>query len=504
MDSPSHLETDLLVIGGGINGVGIAADAAGRGLSVILCEKGDLAQGTSSASTKLIHGGLRYLENYDFLLVRQALHEREILLKSAPYLIRPITFVLPHEKHLRPVWMIQLGLFLYDHLAHRAVLPASKKINLKKSIEGIALQPEFNTAFIYSDCRTDDARLVVTNALAAQQHGAHIFTRTKCLHAERYQGKWRVACVDQMTQKQFTIVASAIVNATGPWANQILTEVFQIHSPSRLHLIKGSHIVVPKLYDGEHAYILQQSDQRIIFVIPYQENFSLIGTTELNYHDSLDTVTISREEIDYLIRATAKYFTHKIIPEDVIWSYSGVRPLYGDPKNGPSAISREYHLEVVDDNHQAPLLTVFGGKLTTYRTLAEHALKLLKPYFPRMGNAWTAHALLPGGDTQTLELKKFIEQLQKQYQWLPASLIARFAKSYGTLTHQILKGATQVQDLGKEFGAGLYEKEIIYLIEHEWAITLDDILWRRSKLGLFLTNLEKKQLGDYLAKINMR
>ena len=391
-----HYETDLLIIGGGINGTGIAADAAGRGLSVMLCEQGDLASATSSASTKLIHGGLRYLEQFEFKLVHDALKEREILLKKAPHLIHPLAFILPYKKQLRPAWLLQIGLFFYDHLARRLTLPRSQKLNLRQSIEGKPLKKEYETGFRYYDCFCDDARLVIANAQAARDHGATIVTRTRCINTARHKDSWQVELEDLQNNTKITVSAKAVINATGPWVNQTLKTIFDLKPASEIQLVKGSHIVVPKLYDGDHAYILQASDQRVVFTIPFQQQFTLVGTTDVALHHDPTTAKITEEEITYLCQVVNDYFHSAIDPNKIIWSYAGVRPLYGLSSTTPSKISRDYHFEMIDHDHQTPLLSIYGGKITTFRTLAEHALEKLKPYFSNMKESWTATAVLPG------------------------------------------------------------------------------------------------------------
>ncbi|MCB1827232.1 MAG: glycerol-3-phosphate dehydrogenase [Coxiellaceae bacterium] len=489
---------DLLVIGGGINGCAIASDAAGRGLSVILCEKDDLASATSSRSSKLIHGGLRYLEQYDFKLVRHALKEREILMKKAPFLIRPIEFVIPHNKHLRPVFLIRLGLFLYDFLYPKRSLSRSKKLNLQKEPEGYPLKDEYKTGFRYADCWTDDARLVVLNAMSAREHGARILTRTECQSAKRIDDHWLVECYDKLRQQRMTLKARTIVNAAGPWVADIINDV--IHTPvqSGVRLVQGSHFIVKKLYEGDQAYTLQNPDGRVVFAIPYKQNFTLIGTTDTPYNGDADQASINDTEINYLCEITNQYFKKQIKKDDVIWSYSGVRALYDDHAKDPSKIKRDAHVEVSDQNGQLALVSIFGGKITTHRVLAEDVLHHLKPYFPNMGNDWTEHEKLPGGDCDGLSFSEFIKKLQNQYHWLPTETIHRYAKQYGSLCHAFLKDCQRIKDLGKHFGADLYEKEVLYLIKNEWAQTAEDILWRRTKLGLFLNSTEIELLKNYL------
>lgn len=491
---------DLFVIGGGINGCGIAADAAGRGLSVFLCEQHDLASGTSWTSSKLIHGGLRYLEYYEFKLVHEALKEREILLRKAPHLIQALRFVLPHHKHLRPVWMIRIGLFLYDHLAGRKQLKKSEHINLRKHLAGQSLKTEFKNGFIYSDCRVDDARLVITNALDAQAHGAHIRTRTRCTAVHREKDYWSITL--QGPQGSETVFAKAIVNAAGPWVADVIQNVLNVSSHCAVKWVKGSHFIIPKLYEGAHAYILQNQDKRIVFAIPYDftdsetNRYTLIGTTDVDYHGDLNHISISNEEAVYLCELINEYFQRAITPEDIIWSYAGVRPLYDDQSGNPSATTREYHFELDDAQGTLPVLSIFGGKITTYRMLAEHALQKLSPYFKDLKKPWTAHAILPGGDISSVT--EYSRTLKKSFAFLSDETLYRFAHSYGSRTLLFLSGCTQLSDLGLHFGADLYEKEVRYLIEHEWADDAFGIVWLRSKLGLHLSAEEITRLDQFV------
>lgn len=493
------MNVDLLVIGGGINGAGIAADAAGRGLSVALCEKDDLANATSWKSSKLIHGGLRYLEYYDFNLVRKALREREILLRKAPHLIQPLEFIMPYVKQIRPAWLIRIGLFLYDHLSKRHILPSSKRLNLSKDKVGIPLKKTFQTGFSYYDCYGDDSRLVVVNVMQAKELGAKIFTHTEFISAQREQAGWNVLLRDKMSQQDFSISAKAIVNAAGPWVDQVVRGEANVKTKHHISLVKGSHIVVPKLYPENHAYILQNDDKRIIFVIPFAEKYSLIGTTDVAYSGDLDTVEISPAEITYLLESINHYFAQRIKAEDIIWSYAGVRPLQREEDaNNPSAITRDFTLELNNENGQAPALNIFGGKLTTYRELAEEAVNLLKPFFPNMGPAWTAQKPLPGGSIPEANFKKFLAAIAGKYSWIPADLLKHYAKNYGSLIHVLLENAHTLKDLGQHFGANLYQLEVEYLIKYEWAKSADDILWRRTKFGLGFSADEKEKLNQFL------
>jgi glycerol-3-phosphate dehydrogenase len=474
---------DLLIVGGGINGAGIARDAAGRGLSVLLVEQSDLASATSSASSKLIHGGLRYLEQYEFRLVREALAEREVLLSLAPHIAWPLTFVLPHDASLRPTWMIRAGLFLYDHLAPRSRLPGSRGLDLTRDPAGQALRASYTRGFAYSDAWVDDSRLVVLNALDAQERGAAVRTRCRFLHARPDEGVWS-AVVQGKTGAPATVRARVIVNAAGPWVDQVLRTGFRRAGPANIRLVKGSHIVVPRLHDGEHAYILQNPDRRIVFVIPYEQAFTLIGTTDVLYEDDPAKVAIGASETQYLCEAVNRFLAKPVSPEDVVWSYAGVRPLYNDAAANPSAMTRDYVFDVQAGEGQPPVLSIFGGKITTYRRLAEHALEKLKPHLPAMRPAWTGRAPLPGGDMPGGDFDAFLTDLARRKPWLPPSLARRLARAYGTRVEQLLGGAGALSDLGEDLGAGLTEREVDYLVETEWAETAEDVLWRRSKLGL--------------------
>ncbi|HEX8665727.1 MAG TPA: glycerol-3-phosphate dehydrogenase [Beijerinckiaceae bacterium] len=474
---------DLLVVGGGINGAGIARDAAGRGLKVLLVEKGDLAGATSSASSKLIHGGLRYLELYEFRLVREALAEREVLLSIAPHIAWPLTFVLPHDASLRPAWMIRAGLFLYDHLARRAKLAGSRGLDLRRDPAGAALRPEYVRGFSYSDAWVDDARLVVLNALDASERGATVRTRCRFVKAEPADGLWR-AVVQPEGGPPETVTARVLVNAAGPWVDEVLRSGLGRAGPRNLRLVKGSHIVVPRLYEGEHAYILQNPDRRIVFVIPYEGRFSLIGTTDLFYEGDPADVAITPQETAYLCEAASRFLAKAVTPADVVWSYSGVRPLYDDASGNPSAMTRDYVFDVEGGDGRPPVLSVFGGKITTYRRLAEHAMEKLASFLPGLKPAWTAGAPLPGGDFPGADFDAYLAELRRARPWLPPDLARRLGRAYGTRAERVLGGAASLADLGEDLGAGLTEREASYLVETEWARTPDDILWRRSKLGL--------------------
>ncbi|WP_017937696.1 glycerol-3-phosphate dehydrogenase [Zestomonas thermotolerans] len=485
---------DLAVIGGGINGVGIAADAAGRGLSVFLCEQHDLAAHTSSASSKLIHGGLRYLEHGELRLVREALAEREVLLAKAPHLVHPLRFVLPHRPHLRPAWLIRAGLFLYDHLGRRERLPASQALRFGADSP---LRAEIRRGFAYSDCAVDDARLVVLNAVAAREQGAHIHPRTRCVSARRRKGLWHLH-LERADGSLYSVRARVLVNAAGPWVARLFEEVLKQPSPCPLRLVQGSHLLVPRLYPGDEAYILQNEDRRIVFVIPYLQHFSLIGTTDRDFQGDPARVRISEEEIDYLLQVVNAHFRKQTSRADIRHSFSGVRPLGDEQTGDPAALSRDYRLVLDAAGGEAPLLSVFGGKLTTYRKLAEAALELLAPSFPGLRPAWTAQTPLPGGE-QLEDPRQLAESLCQRHPWLPAELALRWAQAYGSRCWRLLEGVGREEDLGEHLGGGLYAREVDYLCHEEWAREAEDILWRRSKLGLFLDAEQQARLRRYLA-----
>jgi glycerol-3-phosphate dehydrogenase len=484
---------DVVVIGGGINGVGIANDAAGRGLKVLLCEKNDLASSTSSNSSKLIHGGLRYLEHYEFRLVRESLAEREILIKNAHHIIWPLRFILPHRPHLRPRWMILAGLFLYDHLSKLTTLKKSRGVTFKPDNP---LVSDIKKGFEYSDAWVDDSRLVVLNAMSARNNGARICTQHKCIKAVRENDHWLINLQDNISGDILTIKSKVLVNASGPWVADLFSTIIDVKAPQNIRLIKGSHIVVPKIHDGDKAYILQNEDQRIVFIIPYEGDFSLIGTTDVEIKQDPSSVKISDEEIDYLVDITNKNFKHKICREDVVHTYSGVRPLLDDESSQAQAITRDYTLEIDNQNNAPPLLSVFGGKITTYRKLAEAAVDKITPFFENIGPSWTKSTPLIGGDF--ISHKILSEELAEQYSWLDKALIERYVRSYGTLTYQLLSSCHSTKDMGNNFGAGLYECEVRYLIDAEWAHTAEDILWRRTKLGLRLTSSEQSKLSNFI------
>lgn len=486
---------DICIIGGGINGVGIARDAAGRGLRVLVCEQNDLASATSSASSKLIHGGLRYLEHYEFRLVREALSERETLLNIAPHLVQPLRFVLPHEPHLRPAWMIRCGLFLYDHLAKRSDrLPRSEKIELDpQSNYGQALKPQFTKGFIYSDCQVDDSRLVVLNAMSARQHGAMILTRSRCTSINHDGKTWAIK-IEQANGLVQTAQAKILINAAGPWVAEVEKHIHATNEASKLRLVKGSHIVVPKFYPGDHAYILQNKDKRIVFATPYRHNFAMIGTTDIDYQGNPSDVAIDDDEIDYLLTLINAYFNEPLTRADIVSSWSGVRPLYNDRTGSASSVTRDYVFDLSGGNGQQPvLLSIYGGKITTYRRLAEHTLEQLAP-FTGKSKAWTASEVLPGGSIDSAE--NYAQQLVQQYGWLNEVLALRYTKAYGNLANAFI--SANHQEMGQNFGHDLYASEVNWLIEQEWAKSVDDILWRRTRLGLLFSPEQKEQLSAYV------
>jgi len=501
LNQPLPGEVDVLVVGGGINGAGIARDLAGRGVHVLVCEKDDLAQHTSSASTKLIHGGLRYLEYYEFSLVRKALAEREVLLKGAPHIMWPLRFVMPHDASMRPVWMIRAGLFLYDHLAKREVLAGSRTVSLREHPAGAPLKPQYTRGFVYSDGWVDDARLVVLNARDAADRGATVLTRWRCTDAQRGDSTWRVT-LQADDGRTHTLNARALVNAAGPWAAQFLAEGTHAPRAKSLRLVKGSHIVVKKLFDHDHAYIFQNPDRRIIFAIPYQDGeFTLIGTTDVEHHGAIGEARIDDSEIAYLCEQASRYFAKPVAPADVVWTYSGVRPLLDDESGDPSAVTRDYLLDL--DTLQAPLLSVWGGKITTFRKLAEEAADMLAPSLGSTQGAWTRAAFLPGGDLSRwigapkrpdTDIRRFTQALSSRHPQIDPTLLARFARDYGSRVERLL-----ADGLGAEVVPGLHESELRYLHQHEWARCADDVLWRRTKLGLHLSAEQRDTVARWCA-----
>ncbi|ALI54354.1 glycerol-3-phosphate dehydrogenase [Celeribacter marinus] len=488
---------DLFVIGGGINGAGIARDAAGRGLSVVLCEKDDLAEGTSSRSGKLVHGGLRYLEYYEFRLVREALIEREVLMNAAPHIIWPMRFVLPHSPDDRPAWLVRLGLFLYDHLGGRKKLPGTRTLNLRRDPEGAPLLDHYKRGFEYSDCWVDDARLVVLNAVDAANHGATVLTRTACTSARREDGAWRITTTDTLTGEPREFRAKVLVNAAGPWVSDVVTRVAGANSSRNVRLVKGSHIVVPKFWEGQNAYLVQNHDKRVIFINPYEGDKALIGTTDISYEGRAEDVTPDESEIEYLIAAVNRYFKEKLIRSDVVESFSGVRPLFDDGQGNPSAVTRDYVFDL-DEVGGAPLLNIFGGKITTFRELAERGLHKIAGFFPTMGLDWTQTAPLPGGDIPDADYAAFAQTLKTQYPWMPRSLRLHYGRLYGARIDMVVGEATTIDGLGQHFGGDLYEAEARYLMAHEWAQTPQDILWRRTKHRLHLSDAQQIAFGAWM------
>ncbi|GAA0662977.1 glycerol-3-phosphate dehydrogenase [Sphingomonas insulae] len=498
-DEPVDAATvDLLIVGGGINGTGIARDAAGRGLSVLLVEQDDLASHTSSASTKLIHGGLRYLEYGEFRLVREALIERERLWGMAPHIIWPLRFVLPQTHSPRPAWMVRLGLFLYDHLGGRERLPGTQSVSLARSAFGSGLSPRAGKAFVYSDCWVEDSRLVVLNALDAAERGATIATRTRLVSASRTAAGW-IAELQPADGASRRVSARALVNAAGPWVADVLGKTAGARNDRSVRLVKGSHIIVPRLYDGEHAFMLQNADRRIVFAIPYEGEYTLVGTTDEPWTAPPSQATISMDETRYLLDTIARYFERPVATDDIVWSYAGIRPLYDDKAANASAVTRDYVLDLDAAADRAPMLSVYGGKITTYRKLAEHALRDLAPMLPGAGPAWTAGVALPGGDMPDADFDAFLAGLTALYPQMPSTLLRRLARAYGTRVEAIFGTATTIADLGTDFGGSLYKAEVDYLVAREWARTAEDVLWRRSKLGLHVPPGTTERLAAYLA-----
>jgi glycerol-3-phosphate dehydrogenase len=494
---------DVAIIGGGINGCGIARDAAGRGLSVYLCEQADLASGTSSAATKLIHGGLRYLEHLEFRLVREALMEREVLWRMAPHIIWPLRFVLPYHQGLRPAWLLRLGLFLYDHLGGRELLPATTTLDLTKDVAGRPLKPgQYSIGFEYSDCWVDDARLVILNARDAADRGATIRTRTKAIAATRSADLWRLSVADcRPGGGTETVQARILVNAAGPWVGNVLAATRRTNGAVSIRLVQGSHIVIPRLYEHDRCYIFQNTDKRIIFAIPYQDDFTLIGTTEHDYVGDPAEAKTTAEDIAYLCQAANQYFSATITPAEVVWTYSGVRPLYDDGASEAQAATRDYVLDL--DEVGAPMLSIFGGKITTYRRLALHALDKLDRYLPAKSRArrgWSGRAALPGGDFPVQGFDELARDMLSDFPWLGTDQCRRLARAYGTRARAILDGATGWPSLGRGFGCGLTEAEVNYLIREEWAEEAVDIIWRRSKLGLRLSQKQVAVLESFMAE----
>jgi len=490
---------DIFVIGGGINGTGIARDAVGRGFSVMLAEKEDLASGTSSAATKLVHGGLRYLEHYEFRLVAESLAEREVLWRAAPHIIWPLRFVLPHHKGLRPAFVLRSGLFLYDHLGGRNLLPPTKTLDLRKDAAGGPLKEEFKLGFEYSDCWVMDARLVALTAKDAAERGAEIRTRTKVVSARREGGSWQIVLEAAGSGERETVSAKVLVNAAGPWVDAVIVDALGRNGAHNVRLVKGSHIVVRRLYDHDRCYIFQNADNRIIFAIPYEGEFTLIGTTDQDYAGDPGAVAISPEEQDYLCGAASEYFKHPVRREDIVWSYSGVRPLFDDGASAAQEATRDYVIKLEGDAMNGALVNVFGGKLTTFRRLAESVMEKIEDVTGKRGGAWTRDAKLPGGEFEPTAFEAEVAKLRRDYPGLPAPLLRRLTRFYGTRARRLLGQAQALGELGDHFGADLYAREVDYLVAEEWARTADDVLWRRSKLGLRVSAEDQARLADYLA-----
>lgn len=487
---------DLLVIGGGINGAGIARDAAGRGLKVLLVEKDDLGSHTSSASTKLVHGGLRYLEHFEFRLVRESLIERERLLKIAPHIIWPMRFVLPHDEGLRPKWMLRLGLFLYDNLGGRRLLPPTRAVDLRTYPHAEVLEDRLTRGWEYSDCWVEDARLVALNCQDAKARGADIRTRTECVGLERGQDHWSATLRNKAGEQN--VAAKIVVNATGPWVDDVLTAAQPGSNHTNLRLVKGSHLVFPKLFEGNHAYIFQNRDNRIVFAIPYEREYTLVGTTDVLFKDDPNLVKISDEEKLYICDAINEYLREDVTPEDAVWDYAGVRPLYDDHRSDNSTVTRDYVFDL-DETGGAPILSIFGGKITTYRKLAEHALEKLGM---AKSDSWTGVTSLPGGDIDPARFDHFFAENMVKYPWFGPEGVRRLCRAYGTNIDRILGGANRLEDLGEHFARDLYETELRYLMEHEFARDAEDALWRRSKLGLHLEKAAQERVAAWFETAN--
>ncbi len=492
-------EYDLLVIGGGINGVGVARDAAGRGVRVALCERGDLGGATSTASSKLIHGGLRYLEQRQWRLVRESLAEREVLMRLAPHLVRPLRFVLPHAPGMQPKWMIRAGLWLYDHLGGGGTLPRSHAVDLRRPPFDDDLDPRFLSGFCYSDCRVDDARLVVLNALSAQTLGATILPRTACVGLTATENGWRADLEPADGQRGF-VSAKAVVNAAGPWVERVRRDIAGLNVRTQVRLVKGSHIVVPRRIAGDHAYILQNNDRRIVFLLPFERSFTLIGTTEVALAQPPAAMDVSVEEVRYLCDAANRYLRKPIHAGDVVWRYAGVRALHDDGKANPTDVTRDYVLQLDYAGSGAPLLSVFGGKITTYRRLAEHALERLSTVLRIPGRPWTATAPLPGASTGRFDYVEFLKSMLTRYASLPTGLVEGIVRRHGSTAIDLIGDAQSINDLGTHFGAGLTEREVDHFMNREWARTGEDVLWRRSKIGLHLNDAERAAVVDYVRR----
>ena len=498
---------DIAIIGGGVNGCGIARDAAGRGWRVFLCESRDLGSGTSSASTKLIHGGLRYLEYYEFRLVREALTEREVLWRVAPHIVWPLRFVLPFHRNMRPAWLLRLGLLLYDNIGGRKKLPPTRAVRLDRDPTGEPLKPEFRRGFEYSDCWVEDSRLVVLNAMSAAENGATIMPRTACVSAERVGDLWEITSRDAETDAMHRIRARSLVNAAGPWVTEVSDNVIRSNSRTPVRLVQGSHVVVPRLYAHNGCYIFQNADKRIFFVIPYETDFTLIGTTDLDYKGDPAQVAASTDEIAYLCKSASEYLRKPVTPDMVVWTYSGVRPLHSEGEGAAQAATRDYVLTLEAPDGAAPLMSIFGGKITTFRKLAESVLKQLAPHLPAPhGRAagWTGEEVLPGGDFPMQDFDGEVGRTMARYPFLAKPLARRLVRAYGTRVQVLVASAASMEDLGRDFGAGLTEAELRYLVRHEWVRRADDLVWRRSKLGLRLDSGQIAAIDEALDRMVAR
>lgn len=492
---------DVFIAGGGVNGVGVARDAAGRGYSVCLCEMNDFASGTSSSSTKLIHGGLRYLEHYKFRLVQKSLKEREILLNMAPHIICPMRFILPHTKGMRPKWFLRLGLAIYDHLGHRKILPGTSHVNLASQKANSPLKEVFKSGFEYSDCWVNDSRLVILNAVDAASKGATLRNYTKVTNATSSNGLWTISTINSLSNKVEIIKAKSFVNASGPWVDEVLKDSFKIKDSKNVRLVRGSHIVVNKLYDDDKSYICQNKDGRIFFIIPYEDNFTMIGTTDIDHDKSVDQVKISAEEKTYICESASSYLKKEITTKDIVWSYSGVRPLYDDGTSKAQEATRDYVVSAKEYDCSL-MINIFGGKITTYRRLSETILEHIENFLGKRGNSWTENSHLPGGQIRVATLPEFEKKLQKKYNFFTNQIIKRLVRSYGEISFDIFGDAKNLESLGESFSAGLYETEVRYLLENEWARSADDILFRRSKLGLIISKTGLKKLNLFLKNYN--
>ncbi len=501
MSRKSEKIYDVFIAGGGINGVGVARDAAGRGYSVYLCEMNDFASGTSSSSTKLIHGGLRYLEHYKFRLVQESLKEREVLLNMAPHIIKPMRFILPHKKGMRPKWLLRLGLAIYDHLGYRKILPGTRYVNLAKQKANSPLKEIFKSGFEYSDCWVDDSRLVILNAVDAASKGASLRNYTKVTNATSSKGLWTISTTNSLSGKVEEIKAKSFVNASGPWIDEVLTDSFNVKNSKNTRLVRGSHIVVNKLYDHDKSYICQNKDSRIFFMIPYEDNFTMIGTTDIDHNESATQVKISEEEKTYICESASSYLKKEITTKDIIWSFSGVRPLYDDGASKAQEATRDY--VVKEKEYESSLMiNIFGGKITTYRRLSEKILNHIEAFLGKRGESWTNKSFLPGGDIEVDGQLALKNKLHANYPFFSEDTIKRLVRSYGTITLDIFGDADSLESLGEDLGSGLHEKEVVYLIENEWARTADDILFRRSKLGLIIPKEGLKKLNLFLEAYN--